>query len=112
MYRLIVFVLLLLCAPAMAETVNVKYRGPVDLSSFDCPAIKHSSFVNRICYNEPAHYLVVQLRSTYYHYCAIGPDVVAEWIAAPSLGKFYNARIKVSSNGGLYDCRGKVVPDF
>ena len=97
---------------ANAETVNVKYRGPVNIDAFDCPALKPSSVVNRICYHEPTRYLIVQLRSTYYHYCEVGQNVVAAWVAAPSLGQFYNANIKVSSNGGLYDCRGKELTQF
>ena len=95
-----------------AEAIDVKYQGPVDISSFDCPAIKPSSFVNRICYQAQARYMVVLLRQTYYHYCDIGPNVVAAFIQADSLGSFYNANIKSSSNGGMFDCRGKSVPNF
>jgi len=56
--------------------------------------------------------MVIQLRSTYYHYCEIGENVVKVFIVAKSLGAFYNQNIKGSSNNGLYDCRGKTVPDF
>ena len=103
---------LALSSVASAETVEVKYRGPVNIDTFDCPALKRSSVVHRICYHEPTRYLVVLLRNTYYHYCEIGPNVVAEWITSPSLGKFYNANVRGSSNGGLYDCRGKELPKF
>ena len=37
----------LLSAPARPETVEVKYRGPVDLKPFVCGDVK-SSFVNRV----------------------------------------------------------------
>ena len=99
--------LALLTTAAHAETVDVKYRGPVSLDNFFCPALKSSSFVNRICYDEARKYLVVQLRSTYYHYCAMEPEKVAQWVAASSLGSFYNREIK----GGPYDCRDQGLPD-
>jgi len=35
---------------AEAETVDVNYRGPVDLKPFTCQDTK-SSFVNRVCYD-------------------------------------------------------------
>jgi hypothetical protein len=46
-----VFLLLLLSAPAHAETVDVKYRGPVDLKPFVCRDTV-SSLVNRVCSDE------------------------------------------------------------
>lgn len=36
---------LLLTAQARSETVDVKYRGPVDLKTFDCRDINRSSFI-------------------------------------------------------------------
>lgn len=81
-----------------AETVYVKYRGPVDLKNFQCmrPA---SSFVHRICYKSAHQYLVVLLDSTYYHYCRMPSSVVRQWLGAPSQGKFYRAYVK-----GRYSC--------
>jgi hypothetical protein len=34
---------------ASAETIVVKYRGPVDLARMSCEAITRSSFINRLC---------------------------------------------------------------
>jgi hypothetical protein len=34
---------------AQAESVYVKYRGEVDLKSFDCTEIARSSFIKRVC---------------------------------------------------------------
>src|SRR4051794_15741055 len=79
---------------ANAESVVVKYRGPLDLKPFECFNIKPSSFVNRICYDEKNQYLVTQLQQTYYHYCEINKGTVDAWIAADSLGRFYNQNIK------------------
>ena len=42
---------LALCGSAPAETVDVKYRRPVDLKPFVCTDTK-GRFVNRICYEQ------------------------------------------------------------
>lgn len=92
---------------SLAEVVDVKYRGPVPLDAFTCPALKKSSLVSRICYDASEQYLIVQLRKTYYHYCMLPTIVFDEWLAAPSLGKFYTAEIK-----GAYDCREATPPVY
>lgn len=97
---------------ADAETVDVKYRGAVDLAPFNCQDITRSSFINRVCYDAKQQYMLIQLRSTYYHYCEIPNRVVAELLAAPSMGKFYNANIKGSGSDGPYDCRTHRVPAY
>jgi hypothetical protein len=38
---------LLIAVEVRAETVDVKYRGPVDLKTFDCRDINRSSFIQR-----------------------------------------------------------------
>jgi hypothetical protein len=89
----------LFVAPTLAETVYVKYRGPVNLENFQC-ANPSSSFVHRICYRSDKQYLIVLLDRTYYHYCNMPRSVVQQWLGAPSQGKFYRANVK-----GRYDCR-------
>jgi hypothetical protein len=64
---------------AAAETVDVNYRGPVDLKPFTCTATA-SSFVHRVCFDEKNRYVLVRLKETYYHHCA----VVAETARAGS----------------------------
>jgi hypothetical protein len=97
--------LLLTTSWARAETVFVKYRGPVRLDSFRC-AEPASSFVHRVCYRHDKQYLIVLLGNTYYHYCRMPPSVVQQWLAAPSQGRYYNAMIK-----GNYDCRLGGIPN-
>ena len=82
-----------------AESVYVKYRGVVDLDEFRCSWVS-SSFVDRICYQDDARYLLVSLNGTYYHYCGVPERVFSSWLQAPSKGRFYNAYVK-----GRYDCR-------
>jgi hypothetical protein len=97
----------LLKSPSYAETVYVKYQGPVSLDTFDCAPVKESSLVKRLCFDEARSYLVVDLDGTYYHYCAVDHDTVEAWRSAQSLGRFYNANIK----GGSFDCRDHGVPE-
>ena len=42
---------LALSGVAAAETVTVKYRGPVPLDTFQCATIDRSSLVERVCYD-------------------------------------------------------------
>lgn len=85
---------------ARAETVMVEYHGAVSLAGFDCPALRPSSFVNRICYDADSRYLIVQLGDRHYHYCGIPTGAVSAWVQASSLGRHYNANIR-----GRYACR-------
>lgn len=48
-----------------AETVDVKYRGPVDLKPFNCQDITRSSSINRVCYDQSNQYMIIQLNSVY-----------------------------------------------
>ncbi|MCA1470321.1 KTSC domain-containing protein [Bradyrhizobium sp. IC3195] len=107
----LVFLLLFLATAAHAETVEVKYRGPVDLKPFSCHATK-SSFVNRVCYDAANQYMVILLKDTYYHYCEIPKTTVDALLSADSHGRYYNANIKGSGKDGPYDCRTHKVPSY
>jgi hypothetical protein len=103
-----VFVLVALsCESARAESVDVKYRGPVDLEPFACESITQSSFIERVCYDNKNTYMLIELKSTWYHYCEIDPDTVSSLLAAESMGRYYNASIK-----GRFDCRTHRVPAY
>jgi hypothetical protein len=100
--------LLLLCAsPALAETVDVKYRGLLDLAPFACADVTRSSFIRRVCYDKAKSYMVISLNGTYYHYCSIPGGTVDALMAAPSMGRFFNAEVK-----GHFDCRLNPVPQY
>ena len=90
-----------------AETVYVKYRGPVDLSPFECDWIARSSVVKRLCYDMREKYVIVNLTGTYYHYCEVPSNVVAAWRSAESMGRFHSAHVK-----GRFDCRVLRVPSY
>jgi len=92
---------------AHAETVNVKYRGVVDLAPFQCESVSRSSLVTRVCYDRKEQYMVIGLQGTYYHYCEIDPGTVAALRSAESMGRFYNSNIK-----GRFDCRTRRMPAY
>ena len=92
---------------ARAESVNVKYRGVVDLAPFTCESITRSSFIERVCYDPKNTYMLIELNGTWYHYCEIDEDTVSNLLAAESMGRYYSASIK-----GRFDCRTHRVPDY
>ena len=92
---------------AHAETVNVKYRGVVDLAPFQCEKINRSSLVTRVCYDRKEKYMVIGLQGTYYHYCEIDAETVSALRSAESMGRFFSINIK-----GNFDCRTRRVPTY
>lgn len=109
------FAVLALClalGPVLAETVEVKYRGPVDLAKFDCTAELDSSVVKRVCYNQEHSYMLIRLKGTWYHYCTIDRATVDALLGASSKGSFYNQAIKDRATGGKFSCRDQPVPQL
>jgi len=90
-----------------SETVDVKYRGPVDLAPFKCESVDRSSFIRRVCYDAANSYMIVLLNQTYYHYCDIDRVTVDTFEAAESMGRYFNASIK-----GHFDCQTGRVPSY
>jgi hypothetical protein len=108
--RLAAALTLLAATPAISETVNVKYRGVVDLKPFTCAVTPRSSFIQRVCYDKAQSYMLIDLRGTYYHYCELPAVTFDAFMAAPSMGQFYNQNIKGSGLDGPFDCRTHRVP--
>ena len=92
---------------ANAETVDVKDRGPVDLSHFKCESITGSPSIERLCYDAKENYVLVKLRDGYYHHCGVPASVVADWRKAESMGRFYSFYVK-----WVFDCRESRVPSY
>ena len=55
----------------------------------------------------PIHYMLISLKGTYYHYCAIDAATVNALLQANSAGTYYNQNIK-----GHFDCRVNKVPVY
>lgn len=105
-------VALLATTSTLAETVDGKYRGPVDLANFDCSGELDSSVVKRVCYNAAHAYVLIRLKQTWYHYCEIDSGTVQALLAAQSESGFYNENIKDAATGGKFGCRDKPAPNF
>ena len=88
--------LFLMCQSATAETVQVKYHGVVPVDSFACVDVNESSDVSRICYDSPERYMVIRLKTTYYHYCEIDSATVQALQGAGSKRQFFETRIRGS----------------
>ena len=95
---------------ATAETVQVKYHGAVSLDAFACADVNENSDVSRICYDKAERYMVIRLKTTYYHYCAIDAATVQGLQSAKSKRDFFESRIRGSGNDGPFDCRTKPIP--
>jgi hypothetical protein len=107
-----VLIVLLFTAEARSETVDVKYRGPVVLKTFECQDISRSSFIQRVCYDKAQSYMIISLRGTYYYYCELPFATLDGLMGAPSMGEFYNRNIKRSGSDGPYDCRTHRIPSY
>jgi hypothetical protein len=113
MIRPIITVLaILITTPVSSETVDVKYRGAIDLKPFACTDTPRSSFIQRVCYDKAQSYMLISLRGTYYHYCELPASTFDSFVAAPSMGQFYNQNIKGSGADGPFDCRTHKVPQY
>lgn len=111
MLRLFIFsALLSMGSAALAETVDVKYHRPVSLDSFTCTDVKESSDVSRICYDKGERYMLIRLKSTYYHYCEIDAATVQGLQGASSKRDFFQTRIRGNGSDGPFDCRTKPIP--
>ena len=109
--RSIIFsALVLICQVAIAETVQVKYHGAVSLDAFACTKVEERSDVSRICYDNAERYMVIQLKTTYYHYCDIDAATVLSLQGASSKRQFFEARIRGSGVDGPFDCRTHPIP--
>lgn len=100
----------LICQAAAAETVQVKYHGAVSLDAFVCSDVRESSDVSRICYDRAERYMVIQLKSTHYHYYEIDAATVQGLLQASSKRQFFQTRVRGSGSDGPFDCRTHPIP--
>lgn len=107
---LILAALLATGTAASAETVQIKYSGSVSLDSFACMDVNERSDVQRVCYDKAEKYMLIRLKSTYYHYCSIDAATVQGLQSASSKRQFFESRIRGSGSDGPFDCRTHPVP--
>jgi hypothetical protein len=92
------------------ETVDVEYRGVIDLKPFACQDVTRSSLVNRVCYDAANHTIIVQVKSVYSQYCDVPKAVRDSFLNAPSMGQYYNANIEGSGPQASYRCSAQRAP--
>lgn len=102
--------LVLICQIATAESVQVKYHGAVALDSFVCTEVSENSDVSRVCYDRAERYMLIRLKTTYYHYCDIDSATVQGLQGAKSKRQFFETRIRGSGADGPFDCRTHPAP--
>lgn len=109
MIKKFLLIILFLVTSTSAETIYIKYKGYVDVDNghFTHLKLKHSSLVKDMYYDSNSKYLLVRLKNTYYHYCAIPNNIVGQWMESSSLGRYYNSYIR-----GNYDCRINPIPRY
>ena len=100
-------ILLLLTARAGPETIDVRDRGAVDLTTFECRDINRSSLIQRVCYDHAQRTLIVGIKGSYDDYCDLPQQTLDRFMTAPSMGQFFNANIRGSGPDTRYDCRAK-----
>ena len=101
--------------PASEASICVKYGPcPLDTSSFTCTDTPRSSFIRRVCYDEPKSFMVIKLKETWYPYCEIDGATVQQLLSAGSAGTFYNQNIRSRPDGshGPFDCRDHQMPTY
>ena len=82
-----------------SETVDVRDRGPADLTTFECRDINRSSPVQRVCYEPAQRYLIVNVKGGYDQYCDLHASTFDGFMDAPSMGQFFNRNIRRSDGG-------------
>mgnify|MGYP004727664301 CR=1 FL=1 len=110
MRALILTTLLVASLAAKAETVPVKYHRAVSLDAFSCTDVQEGSDVSRICYDKSQRYMLIRLKTTYYHYCEIDAGTVQGLQKASSKRQFFETRIRGSGSDGPFDCRAHPIP--
>src|SRR3954463_16177205 len=95
---------LLWTAPVVTENADVSGRGAIDLAPFACTDTPRSSIVQRVCYDEAQHYLLVNVRGRYFDHCELPAAIFNAFVAAPSMGQFYRQNIAASDRKAPFNC--------
>jgi hypothetical protein len=90
-----------------AETVDVEFRGDIDLEFFQCTDIAPGGRIRRVCYDGANRYLVIKRDETWRHYCEVEAGTAARFIASPAIERFYGSVIE-----NRHDCRPATVPKY
>ena len=105
MTRLAFIIALLFAAPwEEAESIDVRYLGPVNLKPFICQDITRSSLIERVCYDETNRHMVIRHSAVHDQYCELPKSVADAFLNAPSMGQYFKANIAGTGKSGPYEC--------
>ena len=105
MTRIAFILALLFTAPwEEAEIVEVRDRGPVDLTPFNCQDVTRSSVISRVCYDSERRRMLVQRHAAYFQYCDVPQDTRDALLNAPSMGRFFRTHIEGTDANTGYGC--------
>jgi len=105
MTRIAFILALLFAAPwEVAEIVEVKDRGQVDLAPFSCQDVTRSSVISRVCYDDKSRRMLVQRHAVYQQYCDVSQDARDALLNAPSMGRYFRTHIEGADGSKGYGC--------
>ncbi|MFZ2155242.1 MAG: KTSC domain-containing protein [Bradyrhizobium sp.] len=103
---------LLLTVELGSEAVEVRDRGAVDLSTFECRDTPRSTLIQRACYDRAQATMIVSVRGAYHQYCDLPPATFDSLMAAPSMGQFFKQNVADAGSERRYDCEIRRVPGY
>ena len=77
-------------------------RGTVSLATFECRDVDRSGVVERVCHDSAQRSMIVSINGVYHQYCGLQASIFDGLMGAPSMGQFFNRRIRASADG--YQC--------
>jgi hypothetical protein len=98
-------IVLLLNSQVGPETIEVRDRGAVDLTTFECRDTPRSTVIQRTCYDSAQATMIVNVKGSYYQYCELPIASFEGLMTAPSMGQFFRRNIERGGSDGPYDCR-------
>ena len=95
---------LLLTAELGSEAVDVKDRGTIDLTTFECRDTPRSTLIQRACYDPMHARMIVSVNGAYYQYCDLPHVTFDALMAAPSMGQFFKQNFGGIGRDRRYGC--------
>ena len=93
-----------------SETIDVKGRGAVDLTGYECLDTPRSTLIQRACYDPAQASMIVSVKGAYVEYCDLPRATFDALMAAPSMGQFFRQNFGKAGSVDRHDCGPQQVP--
>jgi hypothetical protein len=101
----VAFFLLLATRQAHCEVGDREAFGLSDLGAMECVEVTRSRLVRRICYDEFARNMLVEIAGTYWRFCGVDRATAEAFLDAKSMTRYFaHAR-------RTYGCASASAPD-